>query len=80
VDKHRRQGWHVLTTVQVPGELALAIERDILDRWRAELGLPVHLGKLEMPQGGWTETMDATEIDLAATMRRIQRMAIPLIR
>src|SRR5712691_2918910 len=75
VEQHCRRGWHVLTTVRVPGELALVIEKSILDWWRTELGLARHLGKPEMPQGGWTETIDSTEIDLAATMRRIQHLA-----
>ena len=72
--KHRQRGWQVLTTVGVPGELALAIEKEILDWWRAELALPIHLGKREMPHGGWTETVDSTEIDLAATTQRIQNL------
>jgi len=61
--------------VRIAGELALAIEKDILDWWRADLTLPPHLGKQDMPHGGWTETVDSTEIDLAATMRRIQNLA-----
>jgi hypothetical protein len=76
VEQHRRRGWDLLTAVHVPGELALMIEKDVLDWWRAELGLPLHLGKLEMPQGGWTETVDSSEIDLAATVRRIQKLAV----
>jgi hypothetical protein len=47
--KHRQRGWQVLTTVGVPGELALAIEKEILDWWRAELALPIHLGKRKCP-------------------------------
>lgn len=77
VHKHVQRGWHELITVRVPGELALTIEKDILDWWRTDLDLPMHLGKPEMPQGGWTETVDSTEIDLAATMRRIQVLARP---
>jgi len=42
--------------------------------WRAELVLPIHLGKQEMPHGGWTETVECTEINLAATMQRIQNL------
>ena len=75
VSKHRQRGWQVLTTVGVPGKLALAIEKDILDWWRTDLALPVHLGKQEMPQGGWTETVDSTEIDLAATIQRVRNLA-----
>ena len=73
--KHSQQGWQILATVQVPGELALSVEKEILDWWRGELALPVHLGKPEMPHGGWTETVDSTEIDLAATIQRIKDLA-----
>jgi hypothetical protein len=61
--------------VHVPGELALSIEKEILDWWRSELALPIHLGRPEMTPGGWTETVDSTEIDLAATIQRIQDLA-----
>ena len=30
----------------------------------------------EMPQGGWTETVGSTEIDLAATIQRIRDLAV----
>ncbi len=73
--KHAQQGWETLAAVPVPGELALSIEKEILDWWRGELALPVYLGRQEMPQGGWTETVDSTEIDLAATIRRIHDRA-----
>jgi hypothetical protein len=49
----------------VPGELALSIEKEILDWWRGELALPIHLGRLEMPHGGWTETVDSTAITVS---------------
>jgi hypothetical protein len=62
--------------VEVPGELALAVEDNILNWWRAELALPAYLGKQEMPQGGWTETVDSAEIDLAATIRRIESLIL----
>jgi hypothetical protein len=73
--KHSQRGWQILTVARVEGELALAIEKDILDWWRADLALPPHLGRQDIPHGGWTETVDATEIDLAATIRRIQNLA-----
>ena len=52
----------------------MAIEDNILDWWRTELTLPPYLGRYEMPQGGWTETVDSSEIDLAATVRRIENL------
>lgn len=72
--KHSRRGWQVLYRIDVPGELAISIETEILDWWRGELGLPTHLGPEEMPQGGWTETVCAEEIDLALTMHRIRQL------
>jgi hypothetical protein len=75
ITKHAQRGWRALATVSVPGEIAVAIEKEILDWWRTELALPACLGRQEMPQGGWTETVDAAEIDLAATIRRIRDLA-----
>jgi hypothetical protein len=39
-EKHSQRGWLILATVQVPGELALSIEKEILDWRRGELALP----------------------------------------
>jgi hypothetical protein len=75
VRQHSRHGWQTLVTARVPGGLAMTIEKEILDWWRAELALPIHLGQQEMPQGGWTETVNSTGIDLAATIRRIRHLA-----
>jgi hypothetical protein len=36
-----------------------------------DLGLPIYLGRLEMPQGGWTETAATSEVDLAASVERM---------
>jgi hypothetical protein len=73
--KHNTRGWQALCTVNVPGQQALLIEDEILNWWRGELALPVYLGRQDMPQGGWTETVSADEIDLAVTMRRIRHLA-----
>ena len=75
VRKHKQRGWQSLAAVNVPGEVALVIEAEILDWWRLDLGLLPYLGREEMPQGGWTETVDSMEIDVAATARRITALA-----
>jgi hypothetical protein len=72
ISKHRQHGWQIVTIVDVPGEAALIIEDDILEWWRVDLRLPIHLGRLEMPQGGWTETAAASEVDLAATISQMR--------
>jgi hypothetical protein len=73
--KHRTRGWQVLCTITVSGERAMLIEDEILGWWRGELALPAYLGPQDMKQGGWTETVSAEEVDLAATIRHIQRLA-----
>ena len=73
--KHKRRGWQIQFTLKVPGEVALQIEHDILDLWRNRLKLPAYLGSEEMPDGGWTETVDVAAIDTAATIRRIRSQA-----
>jgi hypothetical protein len=76
LDRHRKGGWVVLAVVYVSGELAVKIERAILDWWRKDIGLPPHLSELEMPSRGWTETVDADGIDILATIERIRTLAV----
>jgi hypothetical protein len=73
--QHRREGWQLLAAFQVTVRVATAIETDILRWWRGELGLPSYLERDQMPQGGWTETVDAGSVDLAATLTRICNLA-----
>lgn len=72
---HARYGWQALAAIQVPGDRAVSIERAILSWWRTGLGLPRYLGSDEMPQNGWTETVDADAIDIPATIARIHQLA-----
>jgi hypothetical protein len=69
--EHRREGWQILAVFQVTAKAAVAIETDILRWWRGVLGLPSYLRRDQMPQGGWTETVAAGRVDLAATVTRI---------
>ena len=73
--RHRRDGWEVLLVVHGSGVTVSTVEDAVLDWWRNDLGLPSYLTAAEMPQSGWTETVAASEIDLAATMRRIRTLA-----
>jgi hypothetical protein len=75
--QHRRQGWQLLTLVEVPGRVAMSIETAILNWWRGDLGLPIYLGRAEMPQNGYTETVEASSVNLAATISRMREMAAP---
>ena len=74
--QHRREGWQILAAFQVAAKAAIAIERKVLRRWRHDLGLPSYLKHEQMPQGGWTETVAAGRIDLAATVAQICELAL----
>lgn len=74
--QHRRQGWQILAVFRVSAQSAAAIETDILKWWRGALGLPSYLTRAHMPQGGWTETVAAARVDLAATVTRICNRAV----
>jgi hypothetical protein len=64
-----------LLVASAPGGRAIEIEKEILAYWRKDLDLPHYLSKHEMPQGGWTETVDADAIDILATIERIKTLA-----
>src|SRR5204862_7076956 len=68
--------WQILAVFQVSAKSAAAIETDVLKWWRGALGLPSYLTRDQMPQGGWTETVAAGRVDLAATVTRICNLAV----
>jgi hypothetical protein len=74
--QHRREGWQILAVFQVSAKSAAAIETDVLKWWRGALGLPSYLTRDHMPQGGWTETVAAGRVNLAATVTRICNLAV----
>jgi hypothetical protein len=76
IAQHRRAGWQLLAAFQVSAEMACAIEDDVLRWWRRNLGLPPYLKRDQMPQGGWTETVAAARIDLAATVAHVCELAL----
>ncbi len=63
MNAHASQGWQVYRIQEMPGTEAVRIEAFVLKWWRQTLGLPVHVLKSDMPQGGFTETVSASSID-----------------
>lgn len=76
IAQHRRAGWQLLAAFQVAADAACAIEDDVLQWWRHDLGLPPFLNRGQMPQGGWTETVVAGAVDLAATVAHVCELAL----
>lgn len=79
LEQHGRQGWHTLRILELEsGQLALSIEQSI-KRWiREDLLLPQYLGKVEMPQGGATETFAADEVDWQIVWTRVLELQLLL--
>src|SRR5205807_160622 len=69
-------GWQLIAAFHVAAYAACAIEDDVLRWWRHNLRLPPYLKREQMPQGGWTETVAAGAVDLAATVAHVCELAL----
>lgn len=73
---HRSSGWKVFETLEFDdGSEVLRIERAVLDWARKELNLGPHLSREEVPQGGFSETLDASEIDPETIWAKVQELS-----
>ena len=73
IAKHIKEGWRVYRTRYfTDGNVAFEVEQEILLWWRVELAMPVYLSKFEMPQGGFTETVDGSEVDLMTIWNKVE--------
>lgn len=73
---HQKEGWAVWNTqIYETGEDAYRIEQGVLNWLRQDLEIPPYLSSDSMPQGGWSETVDATEIDLPAIWSKIMELS-----
>lgn len=76
LEKHLKQGWETYRTqFYLDGNRAFEVEQEILAWWRNDLGLQSYLSNSEMPQGGFTETVDASEIDLLTSWAYIEEIS-----
>jgi hypothetical protein len=72
--KHEKQGWKVYKHVQLPtGSQAFEVESKVLHWLRYEKGLLSFLTAEQMPQAGWTETVDASDVDLPTIWKKVEQ-------
>jgi hypothetical protein len=57
------------------GDEAFQVEQQVLVWLRQDKGLGIHLSKEQLPQGGYSETVDATEIELVAIWAKIEKLS-----
>ena len=74
--KHRKQGWTVYKQKEFKkGIQAFTIEGKVLNWLRYKKDLAPFLSIEQMPQAGWTETVDASEIDLPTIWAKVEELS-----
>ena len=76
LEKHLKNGWIVYKTKLFSGGLpAYEVEQSILEWLRNECDFQMYLLPKQMPQGGHTETVDASEIDLPTIWAKVEELS-----
>lgn len=73
VNQHTKEGWRIYRQLECRGDIALMLESALLRRWRSDLALEPKLSKRQMPQGGYTETVDLESVKLGTEWRHLIR-------
>lgn len=78
ISQHTKKGWVLFRTHNVEsGLLALQLEQEILGFLFGECGLSPYLSAEQMPQGGHTETVDSSGIDLITLWSKVLEIIEP---
>jgi hypothetical protein len=73
---HAKNGWKLYKRKTFESaDQAYEIEQEILRWLREDKGLPPFLSLSEMPQRGWTETVNASEIDLPTIWAKVEELS-----
>jgi hypothetical protein len=63
---HHSQGWSLVKRWDFERSTIIqAVEKNVLTELRQEMQIPPYLSKIEMPFGGWTETICADAISVS---------------
>jgi hypothetical protein len=74
--KHAKQGWTLYKHREFKkGIDAFNLEGKILHWLRYQKNLPPYLSIEQMPQAGWSETVDASEIDLTTIWAKVEELS-----
>jgi hypothetical protein len=76
ITEHKKTGWVLIQNMDFQtGDLAFQVEQETLLWLREVKKLGIYLSKAEMPQGGETETVDASEIDLPTVWAKVKQLS-----
>jgi recombinational DNA repair protein (RecF pathway) len=73
---HAKNGWTLYKRKTLESaDQTYEIEQETLRWLREDRGLPPYLAKDQVPQAGWTETVDASEIDLPTIWAKVEELS-----
>jgi len=76
VKEHQKSGWLLYKTLSFnSGDEAFEVEQQTLLWLRTQLKLGIFLSQDLMPQGGYSETVDASEIDLPTIWAKVEELS-----
>ena len=76
IKEHTKTGWVLMNSKDfATGDEAFNVEQKTLIWLRETKSLGIYLSKSEMPQGGETETVDASEIDLPTIWAKVEEFS-----
>ena len=76
INQHKKHGWELIKQLDFKvTDDAFQIEQKVLSWLREVKGLAIYLSEFEMPQGGFTETVDASEIDLPTIWAKVEELS-----
>lgn len=74
--EHAKDGWEIYKSMAFEsGDKAEKIEQAVLKWLRIERNLPIYLISEQMPQGGYSETVDAAEIELSTIWAKVEEFS-----
>ena len=74
--KHSKQGWTIYKHKEFKkGVQAFTVEGKVLHWLRYKKDLSPYLSIEQMPQAGWSETVDASEIDLPTIWAKVEQLS-----
>ena len=74
--RHEKQGWKLYKIKNFSRlRRAYDVEQRVIKWLRVEVGLPIHLNDFQIPQGGHTETVNASEIDLVTIWAKVEELS-----
>jgi hypothetical protein len=74
--KHAKQGWTLYKHKEFKNGIdAFNIEGKVLHWLRYQKNLPPYLSVEQMPQAGWSETVDASEVDLPTIWAKVEELS-----